>query len=123
MKEASAPLGPSWKAFHLEKDFLKVSLRLLCSSGELKLFILISKVLLQPLEMRLCSCFPLQTVSRDGDRGGGEVTRELSFDAISGLVGGSDDVRAAEVAKEPNRTLKAMALWLQDTATWVPASW
>ena len=88
VKEAWAPQGPSWKAFHLEKDFLKVSTHLLCWSGELKLFILISKVLLQPLEMRLCSCFPLQTVSRDGDRGGGEVTRELSFDAISGLVGG-----------------------------------
>lgn len=49
------------------------------------------------------------------------MTRELSFDTISGLVGGSEDVRAAEVAKEPNR--KAMALRLQDTATWVPASW
>lgn len=118
VKEAWAPLGPSWKAFHLEKDFLKVSLRLLCSFRELKLFILITKVLLQPLETRLCSCFPLQTVSRDGDRGGGEVTRELWFDAISGLVGGLKDVRVAEVAKEPSRTLKAMALWLQDTASW-----
>ena len=47
------------------------------------------------------------------------MTRELWFDAISGLVGGLEDVRVAEVAKEPNRTLKAMALWLQDTA----ASW
>lgn len=49
------------------------------------------------------------------------MTRELSFDTISGLVGGSEDVGAAEVAKEPND--KATALWLQDTATWVPASW
>ena len=40
-----------------------------------------------------------------------------------GWWGGSEDVRAAEVAKEPNRTLKAMALQLQDTVTWVPASW
>lgn len=34
------------------------------------------------------------------------MTRELLSGVISGLAGGSEDVRVAEIAKEPNHTLK-----------------
>ncbi|KAM7326950.1 hypothetical protein ACRRTK_013317 [Alexandromys fortis] len=46
------------------------------------------------------------SVSRDGEGGDEKVTRELLSGVISGLAGGSEDVRLAEIAKEPNHTLK-----------------
>lgn len=57
--------------------------------------------------MSLCSHFLHRTlVSRDGEGGDEKVTRELLSGVISGLAGGSEDVRVAEIAKEPNHTLK-----------------
>lgn len=50
------------------------------------------------------------------------MTWELLSGVISGLAGGSEDGRVAEIAKEPNHVLKKMALWLQDLVTQVSDS-
>lgn len=50
------------------------------------------------------------------------MTWELFSGVISGLAGGSENGRVAEIAKEPNHALKEMALWLQDMVTKVSDS-
>ena len=50
------------------------------------------------------------------------MTEELLSGAISGLVGGLGRRQNSRDRKEPNHTLKEMALWLRDTVTRLPTS-